>query len=188
MSRYHSYLNSATEILLGYNRNEPFASYIKKYFSGHKKYGSADRKYISHLCYCYFRLGMAFQGMPVEKRILLGLYLCSPEPNLLLENLKPLWNDNKTSLPLSRKLENVNDIIENPGKLSIEMIFPWLDQLSAGIEKQAFVLSHFQQPDLFLRIRPGNENIVADKIQKAGIEFRQINKNCLALPNSSKLD
>src|SRR5688572_13628998 len=130
MSRYHSYLNSATEILRGYNGAEPFAGYIKKYFSGNKKHGSTDRKYISHLCYCFFRLGKAFPGMPVEKRILLGLYFCSPEPNPLLENLKPLWNDDKTRLPLSRKLENVNYITEKPEYLTIEKIFPWTDQLS----------------------------------------------------------
>jgi len=59
MSRYFSYLNSTKGILSAYNGEEPFASFIKKYFAVHKKFGSRDRKQISHLCYCYFRLGNA---------------------------------------------------------------------------------------------------------------------------------
>ena len=81
MSRYHSYLNSAKEILSAYKGEQPFGFFLKDFFARYKKYGSKDRKQISHLCYCYFRLGKAAMGLPVEERILMGLFLCSNESN-----------------------------------------------------------------------------------------------------------
>ena len=75
MSRYHSYLNTAVTILTNYKGEEPFAGYIKKFFAANKKYGSKDRKSISHLCYCYFRTGKALPKLSVEDRIVAGLFL-----------------------------------------------------------------------------------------------------------------
>ncbi len=77
VSRYHSYLNSATAILKQYGGDEPFASFLRKHFAANKKYGSKDRKQISHLCYCFFRLGKMAMDLPTSERILLGLFLCS---------------------------------------------------------------------------------------------------------------
>src|ERR1051326_8982023 len=95
--RSHSYLNSAIQILDEYKGEEPFATFLKKYFSRFAKYGSNDRRQISHLCYCFFRLGKLAppflpQGGGMEERILIGLFLCSKHPNEMLEQLKPEWN------------------------------------------------------------------------------------------------
>jgi 16S rRNA (cytosine967-C5)-methyltransferase len=89
VSRYHSYLNSSRQIINQYKGEEPFASFLKKYFTQQKKCGSTDRKQIAHLCYCYFRLGKSLLKIPVEERILIGLFLCSAEPNEILAALKP---------------------------------------------------------------------------------------------------
>src|SRR6476620_5776341 len=107
MGRSYSYLNSAVQILSAYNGEEPFASYLKKYFGQNKKHGSRDRKQISHLCYCYFRLGKALLNIPLEERIVVGLFLCSAEPNEILEQLKPGWNK-KIDLSIREKLSMVN--------------------------------------------------------------------------------
>ena len=103
MSRYHSYLNTAVTILTNYKGEEPFAGYIKKFFAANKKYGSKDRKSISHLCYCYFRTGKALPKLSVEDRIVAGLFLCSSEENEILAFLKPAWNSN-AGLSIEEKL------------------------------------------------------------------------------------
>jgi len=181
MSRYHSYINSAKEILKKYEGKEPFASFLKKYFSANKKYGSKDRKQIGHLCYCYFRMGKISIELPAEERILMGLFLCSVESNEILQQLKPEWNE-KISLPINEKLVmlSIKDFIEN--------IFPFNDELSDSIEKEAFIVSHLKQPDVFLRLRPGKEKAVEDKLKNAGINFEIISDSCFALPNSTKID
>ncbi|MEP6700229.1 MAG: Fmu (Sun) domain-containing protein, partial [Bacteroidota bacterium] len=45
-----------------------------------------------------------------------------------------------------------------------------------------------RQPDLFIRLRPGKENLVRQKLQQVGINFSIISDSCLALPNASKID
>jgi len=159
----------------------PFASFLKKYFAANKKFGSKDRKQISHLCYCYFRLGKSLPDTSVEERILVGLFLCSTESNEILEQLKPEWNE-KIHLTTDKKLL----IIKYP--LLIKDIFPWKDELSEEIEYEKFCESFLVQPDLFIRLRPGNEQIASQKLQRAGINFKVISDICLALANSSKIE
>jgi 16S rRNA (cytosine967-C5)-methyltransferase len=179
LSRYHSYLNSAKTILREYKGGEPLASFLRKYFAADKKYGSNDRKLISHLCYCFFRLGKAAPDLPVEERIALGLFLCSTEPNKILEALKPEWNE-KINLPLQEKLLSVN--------YQLSSVLPWKDELSNGIEFEKFCESFFTQPDLFIRIRPHHAEAVLLKLGKAGADYEFISPFTLRLPNSFQVD
>ena len=181
VSRYHSYLNSAKQILHSYNGEEPFASFLKKYFSANKKYGSKDRKHIGNLCYCFFRMGKAAMNTSFEEKILIGLFLCSDKPNEILGALKPEW-DERVSLPVCEKCSMLN------AQCSIYNVFPWKDELSEGIDHEKLCESFCVQPDLFLRLRPGKEKLVMEKLQLAKIDFTMISEACLALPNASKLD
>jgi len=190
VSRFHSYLNSAKTILGRYKGDEPFSSFLKKYFAANKKFGSKDRKQVSHLCYCYFRLGKALKEIPAEERILAGLFLCWDEPNEILESLKPEWNQ-KIHMRLKEKCSLINapHMDDSVGQeCSMLNVFPWHDQLSNGMDHEKFSESFFIQPDLFLRLRPGNEHAVKGKLENAGISFEIVSDNCIALPNGSKVD
>jgi len=181
VSRYHSYINSTKEILIIYKGDEPLSSFLKKYFSANKKFGSKDRKQISNLCYCFFRLGKAVMNTSVEEKILTGLFLCSHKSNEILAALKPDWND-KCELQLAEKLLIINS------SLLIQDVFPWKEELSEGIDHEKFCQSFLIQPDLFLRLRPGKEKIVIQELKQAGVDFKMITDTCLALPNASKID
>lgn len=179
--RQWSYVNSAAQIIDYYTGEEPFAVFLKKYFAQHKKYGSKDRKQIGHLCYCYFRLGKLVLPVSTEERILTGLFLCSDKENEILEAIKPEWNK-KVLLTPEEKCSLLNDSYLLAG------IFPWKDELSDSIGHEKFARSFLIQPDLFLRLRPGKESIVKQKLENAGIEFRMVANDCMALSNASKLD
>ena len=181
MSRYHSYLNTSVTILTAYKGEEPFAGYIKHFFSANKKYGSKDRKQISHLCYCYFRTGKALPKLSVEDRIVAGLFLCFTEENELLATLKPEWNS-QTHLLVKEKLVLLDK------DLVIEQIFPWKDECSEGLATELFTESFLKQPDLFLRMRPGKEKQVKAKLKNAEIEFTSLSNSCLALSNNTKIE
>jgi 16S rRNA (cytosine967-C5)-methyltransferase len=190
VNHYYSYLNTSEEILLEYKGEEPLAYFLKFFFSHHKKYGSRDRKQIAHLCYCYFRLGKSLLQVPVEERILIGLFLCSTEPNEILQQLKPEWNK-QVDLPADKKLLIIPARLRQSGgnySLLIEDVFPWKEKLSETIDQEKFGESFFVQPDLFLRLRPGNENSVKEKLLQAGINFKEFSPACLALPNTSKIE
>jgi len=181
VSRYHSYLNSSKQLLQEYKGEEPFASYLKKYFSANKKFGSKDRRHVSNLCYCFFRLGKAVMNISFEEKILTALFLCSDKPNEILRALKPEWNES-VSLPVSEKCSTLD------APFSIFKVFPWKDELSDGIDHEEFCKSFFVQPDLFLRLRPGKEKPVIQTLQDAKIDFKLITENCVALPNTSRID
>ncbi|MDP9230300.1 MAG: Fmu (Sun) domain-containing protein, partial [Bacteroidota bacterium] len=191
--KYLSYLNTTIQIIGLYKGQKPFGIFIKEFFKANKKYGSNDRKHISHLCYCYFRLGKAAPPNPplmgglsdeplqIQEQILMSLFLCSDSPNEILKELKPEWNE-KVGLTLEEKCSMFN------ADFSLLNIFPFTEELSEGIDISAFILSHLRQPDLFLRIRPGKEFLVERKLNEAGIVFKKFSDTCIALPNSTKVD
>ncbi len=181
-----SYVNSAAQLISIYKGEEPFANFLKKYFREHKKFGSKDRKQVSHLCYCYFRLGKSELPFPVEERILIGLFLCSTESNEILDTLKPEWNK-QISFSLKEKCSILNPDSYRE-QYSMFNVFPWKDELSGDVENEKFAASFFVQPDLFLRLRPLKEAAVKQKLEKAGIDFILKKDDCVALPNSVKVD
>jgi 16S rRNA (cytosine967-C5)-methyltransferase len=114
--------------------------------------------------------------MSVNERLLTGLFLCTDEPNELLQYFKPERNAG-ISRPLTEKLADTS--------IAPADIFPWKNELSAGIDHEAFCLSFLRQPDLFLRIRPGQESAVCEKLEGAG-EF--IPPFTYRLPNGFKVE
>lgn len=181
MSRYYSYINSAKEIIAAYTGTEPFASHLKKKFAANKKFGSKDRRQITQLCYAYFRLGNALQELPVEERLLAGLFLCSSTTSNILEAMKPDWNDAVNESP-QQKMSLL------PFAVDATAVFPLTDELSDRIDPVAFAFSHLQQPDLFLRIRPGKKTIVLHQLQAAAVEPVLITDDCIALPNATRIE
>ena len=182
MKKYFSYLNTAEKLLSGYAGEIPFAIHAREYFSREKKFGSRDRKWISHLCYCYFRLGHTARTMPVGDRILSGLFLCTSDPNQLLEFIRPEWNE-RVALSIPEKFIYLR---ETGLDLRLEEVFPVLP-FSDGVEAEPFIASHFKQPDLFIRVRPGFENIVPSKLAAAGIPYKEIPPRSIAIANAVPL-
>lgn len=177
--RYHSYLNSASQIIEAYHGEMPFAAFIKKYFAANKKYGGRDRKQIASLCYHFYRLGKAVPQLPVQEKIIVAVFLCEQSHSDFLHFHKPEWNE-LVSQPLDEKLAVV--------RIHPADIFPWEEELSAGINTNPFIRSFFKQPDLFIRIRPGKKDAVINKLQQGGLQFELLQDDCIALPNTTKID
>lgn len=83
-------------------------------------------------------------------------------------------------LPVEEKLKVA---IENPS-----VVFSWKHLLSEGIDANAFEQSFLQQPDLFIRIRPGYKKKVLQKLEDNNISYQQLSSTCLAFPNTTKID
>ncbi|MCC6286662.1 MAG: Fmu (Sun) domain-containing protein [Chitinophagaceae bacterium] len=191
MSKFHSYLNTASGVIKSYGGDLPLSVFLKSFFSANKKYGSKDRKQITHICYCYFRLGKIINKSSVnssdallKQYMLAGIFICTDKPDLVLQALVPGWND-KVNLPVEEKF-----IFLRAEGLPVEIgdIFPWPEMLSNDINYQQFCKSFFIQPDLFLRIRPGYKSNVIKKLSNAQINFSVKDEEALALPNLTKID
>lgn len=185
--KHYSHIQSAKQIIEGYNGKEPFHRYIRAFFAQHKKFGSRDRKQISGLCYAYWRLGAALGGLSTEDRILAGHFLCTTTASdQVLESIKPEWNA-ALQLSLREKFTLITGD-SNAYETELPKVFSWLNECSSDIDQNAFADSFFIQPDLFLRIRPGKEKQVKDKLTKAGVAFNEIAPGSLSMPNSTKID
>src|SRR5215204_6217451 len=172
--RFYSYINSAKAILLEYNGDMPFAAWLKNYFKTYKKFGSRDRKVVSDLCYSYFRLGKLFSENPVEDRLIIAQFLCHDDSGLIRE-LKPELASH-ISKPVGEKLKFL--------KAEADLIFPFVDELSNEIDKQAFSRSHLIQPDLFLRIRALKQKTVIQKLEQAAVPF-SMEGDCIRVSNAT---
>ncbi len=184
MKYANQYIKSAAAIIDQYDGAIPLAAFLKNHFSQNKKYGSKDRRHISHLCYCYYRSGHALKSLPVEQSIRVALFLCQHEPGEWAALFEQDWLDQWTPV-LQRRVDFIKTIEPT---FATTAIFPRADELSSGIDATAFAVSHLIQPDLFLRIRPGQEVSVIKKLTTASIPFQQLSATCLALPNTSKID
>ena len=124
----------------------------------------------------------------LEEKIMAALFLCTGQSNEILEALKPEWNK-QIQLPLEKKLFIIDPPAGRAGQsLLIQEVFPYKDELCVDIDFEKFSRSFFIQPDLFIRLRPGKEEMVKLKLHEEGIEFETISSSCLALSNASKID
>jgi 16S rRNA (cytosine967-C5)-methyltransferase len=175
---YQSYLTTAKNILTVYKGDEPFAIFLKKYFGAHKKFGSRDRRYITSVCYAYFRLGKA-AGEPNNENLLTALFLTEQLYSDIVHFFKPGW-DEWIGKPTEEKIAFIN--------FPITTLFPFTTTLSTTVNHQKYCESFLKQPKLFLRLRPHKKNIVVEKLQKSKIPLALLNDDCIALANATKLD
>ncbi len=181
MSRFHSYINTAVQIITNYKGETPLAIFLKSFFAANKKYGSKDRKQIASLCYNYFRIGHAAKKSTTEQKIILSNFLCEKDPSELLSTLKPEWNE-LVHQSLEQKLILLkNDFIATD-------IFPFSDWLSKGIDIDGFNLAFLTQPDLFLRIRPKTRIGTLKKLEKSTLNYSITDEDCVSLTNSTNLE
>ena len=180
--KFDNQLRHATAIIDAYQGEMPLHAWLKSFFRDNKQMGSRDRKLLSTLVYGYYRLGHAIRSMPTDERIITALFLCGAVPGDFLQYFRDDWNE-RITLPLAEKIAFFQSQPEGAG-FHVADIFPWKDQLSPGIDHEAFCLSFLRQPDLFLRIRPGFEQAVRQKLADA----KFIPPYTLRLPNGFNIE
>jgi 16S rRNA (cytosine967-C5)-methyltransferase len=178
-----AYLNTAQEILKKYAGEEPFSSFLKKYFKEHKQFGSRDRKQIAHLCYCFFRLGKSLRNYSIDESLAIAVYLCNTSSSPVLEKINPQWNE-QAELDVDWKINQIKKEYD----FKLEDIFPWGENFSDLLDCNSFVRSFFIQPQTFLRIRPGEEINVKQKLAVSNIPFHSVTDHCVAVAPATKLD
>ncbi|MGV3767688.1 MAG: methyltransferase domain-containing protein [Chitinophagaceae bacterium] len=186
--KWHSYLNTASQVLGSYRGEMPFHHFIRQFFKQDKKYGSRDRRVISQLCYGYLRLGGALNDAAMEERILAGYFLTVTHRDELLQTFRPewfAWWEGHPAATLSERMAQVKEAY--PG-FDVQDIFPLKEKTGALSNATLFFKAHLVQPDVYLRIRPGHKKTVLLKLEKAGIAFRLIAPATIAVAATAPLD
>jgi 16S rRNA (cytosine967-C5)-methyltransferase len=179
LSRHHSHIASAIKIIETAIKGEPMVHHLKKSFAANKKFGSNDRKSISTLTYNFYRLGHALKNKTIKEKIIAATFLCNQTSNDLLQEFAPHFNA-KIQLSVSEKL--------NILQIKTTDIFPFENELGKEVDTQKFVHAFTVQPLLYLRIRPGKQAQVVDKLNNAAISFKNLSNNSMVLPTASKIE
>lgn len=182
--RFQSYIITAIKLINAYKGEMPLAAWLKNYFSQNKKHGSTDRRQIAHLCYCYYRLGNALEHLQAEERLPIAYFLCNEQAGhyhfLYNEDWLQHWDADVNA--------RVAFVAKSMEGFAIQEVFKTNAFVGGLTDINHFIGSHFTQPDLFLRIRPGNDKKALETLGKNNIPFVQVNDICLALPNNTKVD
>ena len=167
--------------LSGYTYNEPLSRYLTRFFKENKQMGSSDRKMTSRFMYNYFRLGNALKEQDLLDKLCFAEFLCENDSPILSLHHPDLAEN--IDLALENKLQKLQEKVD----FGLTEVFPLIDHLSASIDTPTFVTSQFVQPDLFIRIKRGNEAFVISELKTKEILFQEISTNTLALPNGFRL-
>ncbi len=188
--KFDNLLRYAARILDSYTGDIPLSGWLKNFFRENPQMGSTDRRQVSEMVYCYFRLGHSLKNISKEERILAGLFLCNQQPEQILEGLYPEWHQ-QAEKSLDEKLGIVKTKYPDFDLLEI---FPWKNLLSSGIDHRAYCLSFLQKPTLFIRVRPGKEKNIRAKLATHNIKYDDADPasvlpfKAFAFAGSTKLD
>lgn len=177
---FHSYHQTALNLLESYRFQEPFALYLKQYFRKVKKHGSRDRKLIADLCFGFFRTGNSGLDLDVEQRIAIGYYLTHEEDNGYLN-----WLNFPLLASVSEKIETkLQHLFEEFPSFQFELYFPVATSLMQDIDSNIFFKSFLHQPPFFLRVRPGKREKLKSLLVNKNITGIWLDDMTVSIPSN----
>lgn len=180
-NRFFSYHNTACKLITSYRKEMPLQHYLKQYFSENKKHGSKDRKWISHFCYSFYRLGKALPNTGLEERLSVAVYLCTEDLEILGDYLPENWL--RTNV-LDEKVQYA----KSEFGFELEDIFPFSELLMTEVDVTEWNKGFLRQPNVFLRIRPGKAQAVTSILERSNIAFEKIGNSAIGLKNRIAID
>ncbi|MNK00597.1 Ribosomal RNA small subunit methyltransferase B [compost metagenome] len=182
--KVHHHIRAFEQVLASYDGKLPLHRHLVFYFKQNKQMGSSDRRWASRYIYSYFRLGKALSTLPVIERLAVADFLCNTDLSLISED-KLIKAEEHITKSIEEKVAFVK--LQYPD-FELTEVFPFKSELSESIDKQAFLLSLFVQPDLFIRVKETHLPTIKDRIEAAGIPVQELSDTTLALPNGTKLE
>lgn len=177
-------LKTFQRILDEYPAETPLGKFLPGFYRQNKQMGSTDRRIAGRLMYNYFRLGKALSNLPTDERLFVAEFLCNTQLNSFLQHFKPEWAA-CIGFAIDEKLTMVKAAYAD---FKLDDVFPWTSQISARIDREAFLRSFFVQPDLFIRVYKGSETQVKNALAAAEIIFKDEGNGCFSLPNGTRLE
>ncbi len=181
--RVHQQIRTVERLLQVYRSSpgEPLARFLTGFYKRNRQMGSSDRRMASRLAYNYFRIGKALETVDFEVRLAAAEFLCSADSAIVQSLFPQLYPYH--AAPVSEKV----NLLEKHVGFHLDDVFPYANYLSDSIERNAFLLSLFEQPDLFIRLRRGNQKEVLQVLDREGITYQQLSEFTVGLPNGTAL-
>lgn len=178
------HIRAFEQLLSSYDGLLPLHRHLFAYFKKNKQMGSSDRRWATRYIYSFFRLGKALTHLDSLQRLAIADFLCHDSLSLITAKQLPDFEDS-ISLPLAEKIALVT---KKYPEFKLEDVFLFGVELSEGILKPDFYPSFFIQPDLFIRVKTTQQQLVISQLIANNIEFKIVSDITLALPNGTKLE
>jgi 16S rRNA (cytosine967-C5)-methyltransferase len=178
------HIRAFEQLLSSYDGMLPLHRHLFTYFKKNKQMGSSDRRWATRYIYSFFRLGKALNHLDNLQRLAIGDFLCHDTLSLITAQYFP---DFEASISLS--LDEKLTLIKNKyPKFKLEDVFQFDVELSEGILKTEFQASFFIQPDLFIRVKEAEQNLIVNQLKAKDVNFKVVSATTIALPNGTKLE
>ncbi|RYZ55175.1 MAG: hypothetical protein EOP49_03530 [Sphingobacteriales bacterium] len=166
-----------------YNGGIPLSHFLKNYFRIHPKLGSRDRRIISEMAYCYYRLSRGLDAsIPLEDKVRISLFIAETSVPQITTFLPAEWGP-KAGSPEERIMQ-----LQQQG---IDFTYQGLTgfdlRLSGSFTYESWQEAMPLSPLLFIRIRKRKEHCL-QALTAAGVEYHEIRKNVLALRTTTALE
>ena len=169
--RERIYLGRLEELIKNYQFNLPLSIYLRQEFNKRRNMGSRDRKKTREDIYNFFRIGINYPELSIPERVAIGSFICnstrSAELDYIISNHSP-FQPEEIQQSLEIKLKHIKT--ELP-QFDIEKVFPFVDHISALIDKEKFLNSFLVQPKLWIRVRKNFREEVLAELEAKQISY-----------------
>jgi len=170
-------------IIENYEGKLPLHHFLKSYYKKYPILGSRDRKMLSDMAFSWYRCSKGFdENLSFDRKLEACLFLSETNAHQVLQLLRPEWQG-KHDYFLQQKLQVLE---KDKMKFNIQKLLSTSLSFSTGMDKEQWLRSLLQQPDLFIRYRKNSKQLIRI-LQDKNIQFRQVGENCFAFPNATKL-
>lgn len=146
----------------------PLTHFLKNYLKQHPKLGSRDRKILSEMAYCWFRVSKGLSlSLDFEEKMRVCLKVCGASAKNIEQFYPQEYSDTHV--------------------FHIDQVFEQPYTLSAGITREEWLDSMLLQPRLFIRVRK-DKQLITDTLKEHDIAHEFISENCISLPNGAAID
>lgn len=171
------------DCLLNYSHQYPLARYLKEFFKANKQMGSKDRKFLSSLMYAYFRMGDALKELDTNERVIIAAYLVHEVDINFIKHFNSQLAE-LDSDDLDTRIANVKKLYS---AFELNDVFPLANEISSEIDREAFIKSHFIQPDLFLRAINNKHEKLVNYLNASNIAFEK-EARTIRIKNATKVE
>lgn len=171
------HIDTAERFMAEYDGITPFHLYLKTCLKQEKKYGSKDRKNISRICYTVFRTGKSLNRLGFKEQFTIAHFLLQDSPDIWAF----LYTDNWLLKWTTNQQNRIRFVKEQLEWFDLNAVFSFGPLSNLLVDQDIFVLSHFMQPNVFIRVRPGHQSAVSDMITGKKMFQDEITETCIAL-------
>jgi 16S rRNA (cytosine967-C5)-methyltransferase len=184
--RFSYRAQQVNEVIRTYNYPLPFSEHLKHYFKRNPKLGSRDRRILRELCYAWFRVGRLV-SRPFEEALAYAVCVTANTLEYTLEEVIDPSVIERFALPVSveEKFSRLQEIFPN---IRIEDLYPFHELIAEQFMNEEFYYSFLHQPFVWIRIKEGLQEKVADEFNRLNILFEQTEKLTWKLSPEAKLN